>query len=105
MMKVLTIFLLQLFLQTSTHAQIPGIEIKNILEKDLKTTYLQSLEGHWGKCGSDTESCLSDQDDYKIVNLPKKESCFPYTVCGFYNCMEQCLCKKYSSKKIFKSWS
>ena len=89
MMKVLIVFLLQVFLLNPGHAQIPGIEIKNILENHLKTNYLQSLEQQWGKCAGDPESCLLDQDDYKIVNLPKKESCFPYTVCGFYDCMEQ----------------
>lgn len=89
MMKVLSVLLLQIFLQTSLHAEIPGINIKNILEQDLKTNYLQTLESHWGKCEGDPESCVADRDDYKVINLPEKESCFPYTVCGFYNCMEE----------------
>lgn len=70
-------------------AAIPGIEIKDILERNLKTTYLSSLEKKWGDCGSTPESCLSQKDDYQYLTLPKKESCFPYTTCGFYNCMEE----------------
>jgi len=70
-------------------AAIPGIEIKDLLERDLKTTYLSSLEKQWGDCGATPESCLSQRDDYKYLTLPKKETCFPYTTCGFYNCMEE----------------
>lgn len=82
------LFALLFFLPTILCAQIPGIEIKDILERDLKTNYLSSLEEKWGDCGSSPESCLSQRDDYQYLTLPKKESCFPYTTCGFYKCME-----------------
>lgn len=78
-------------------ADIPGIEIKTILETELKTTYLQSLEEKFGDCGATPESCLSIEDDsYQVLNLPQKEMCFPYTMCGFYKCME----KKYQCDTV-----
>ena len=91
-MKTLTVLLVQFLASVSVLSAndlAPNLEIKKILERDLETSYLQSLETHWGKCGSTKDSCLSDHDGYKVVNLPKKEACFPYTVCGFYDCMEE----------------
>ncbi len=81
--------ILILFFSTHTFATIPGIEIKDILENNLKTDYLKSLEEKFGDCGSNPESCLSFDRGYARLNLPKKEMCFPYTMCGFYNCMEE----------------
>lgn len=81
------IFLFLISLQS--FAGIPGIEIKTSLENELKGPYLASLESLWGKCGADSASCLTQKDDHLKLNLPKKELCFPYTMCGFYNCMEQ----------------
>ena len=82
------IFITILLFSYQLQANIPGIEIKDILENNLKTTYLTSLEKKWGDCGSTPESCLTKKDDYLYLTLPKKETCFPYTTCGFYNCME-----------------
>lgn len=59
------------------------------LQNDLKNNYLSSLEEKWGDCGASPESCLSQKEDHVILNLPGKELCFPYTQCGFYNCMEE----------------
>jgi hypothetical protein len=89
------IFLL-IFIPSTLLAAIPGIEIKDLLETELRSTYLSKLESLWGECGSSPESCLSLKDDYLLLNLPKKEACFPYTMCGFYNCMEE----KYSCEKV-----
>lgn len=72
-----------------SRAAFPEIEIKEKLEKELITNYLPSLEKIWGECGSTPESCLTKKEDYQYLTLPKKESCFPYTTCGFYNCMEE----------------
>lgn len=95
MAKIIFFFLL--FLCSSLLAQIPGIEIKNILEKDLKTHYLQSLEEKFGDCGADPESCLTKEDgEFMRLNLPEKEMCFPFTLCGFYKCME----KKYQCQSV-----
>lgn len=63
--------------------------IKAQLQSELTTVYLKKLEQKFGECGSGPESCLSQQEDYMQVNLPKKEICFPYTMCGFYHCMEK----------------
>ena len=82
------IFITILLFSYQLQANIPGIEIKDILENNLKTTYLTSLEKKWGDCGSTPESCLTKKVDYLYLTLPKKETCFPYTTCGFYNCME-----------------
>ncbi len=91
-------FLLLFFLfSVKAFAGIPGIEIKKLLEDDLKTNYLSTLESKWGDCGSSPESCLSVQDDeYMQLNLPQKELCFPYTMCGYYHCME----KKYRCSDV-----
>lgn len=70
-------------------AEVPESDIKTKLESELKGTYLSSLENLWGKCGSPPESCLSLKDNYQLLTLPKKELCFPYTLCGFYQCMEE----------------
>lgn len=90
-MKIKGLWIIIIYLITSHYslAAIPGIEIKDFLEKDLKTNYLLTLEKIWGDCGSTSESCLTKKDDYQYLTLPKKESCFPYTTCGFYNCMEE----------------
>ena len=77
------------FIPAIAFCAIPGIEIKDQLENELSTTYLQSLEAKWGECGSSPSKCLTNKDDYMVVNLPKKEACFPYTTCGFYHCMEE----------------
>lgn len=69
-------------------AEVPGVDIKRVIQNNLKTNYLSSLEKIWGDCGSTPESCLTNKDDYKYLTLPKQETCFPYTLCGFYNCME-----------------
>lgn len=84
------LLLLTAIFPTLLFAGIPGIEIKGVLEHELKTTYLQSLEQKFGECGDNPESCLSLQNgEYQVLNLPKKEMCFPYTTCGFYKCMER----------------
>lgn len=63
--------------------------IKARLEHELKTVYLNKLEQKFGDCGANPESCLSKIDNYMQVTLPQKELCFPYTLCGFYHCMEK----------------
>lgn len=73
----------------STAQEIPGIVVKAQLESELKTTYLHSLEKKWGDCGTSPESCLTKKDEYLYLSLPQKEICFPYTMCGFYHCMEE----------------
>ena len=89
-MNKIKFLIMTLFLVTGQLlATVPGINIKEILEEDLKTNYLASLEKIWGDCGSTPESCLTKKDDYQYLTLPKKETCFPYTNCGFYNCMEE----------------
>ena len=94
MNKFLLLFLL---LPLQLFADIPGLEIKAQLEEDLKTNYLSSLERKWGECGASPESCLSLKDnEYMELNLPNKELCFPYTMCGFYHCME----KKYRCSNV-----
>lgn len=72
-------------------------EVKNQLEKELKTTYAKSLEKALGDCGDNIDSCLELIDQsYMKANYKKKEICFPYTLCGFYNCMEE----KYNCESV-----
>ncbi len=71
-------------------------DVKYSIEHELKTTYLASLEKIWGACGDNPQSCLRQQDDYLLLNLEKKEICFPYTQCGFYRCMEN----KYNCESV-----
>lgn len=78
-----------LFFSTLLRGENPEIAIKDKLESELKGGYLKTLESLWGNCGSTPSSCLSLKDDYLQLSLPKKEMCFPYTMCGFYNCMEE----------------
>ncbi|MBC7713193.1 MAG: hypothetical protein H7177_07635 [Rhizobacter sp.] len=85
MMKVLLLIIL---FPVLVWAASPEAAIKGQLEYELKSSYLNSLEKIWGKCGSSPSSCLNLKDDYQLLTLPKKETCFPYTMCGFYNCME-----------------
>lgn len=69
----------------------PADIVKSLLQQELKTVYLKKLEQKFGDCGANPESCLSQVDDYMVANLPKAagEICFPYTMCGFYKCMEK----------------
>ena len=62
--------------------------IKKQLQDELSNQYLKKLEMKWGNCGADPASCLTKKDDYITANLPGAEICFPYTMCGFYHCME-----------------
>lgn len=62
--------------------------IKAQLQSELKSVYLKKLEQKFGDCGATPESCLSQKDDYMQATLPQKDICFPYTMCGFYHCME-----------------
>lgn len=81
--------LIVLFFNFNAWGESNQLEIKSRLQSELRTTYLEKLENIWGKCGATSESCLEEREDYMRVTLPKKESCFPYTMCGFYNCMEE----------------
>lgn len=84
-----TIFLILISaLIPSANATEVADQIKNRLQLELKYRYLKTLEDKFGDCGSYPDSCLSRLDDYMVANLPKKEVCFPYTMCGFYHCME-----------------
>jgi hypothetical protein len=59
------------------------------LQNELKTSYLNFLENEFGKCNDDLSTCLKKEDQYYRLSLPKKDLCFPYTVCGYYHCMEE----------------
>ena len=59
------------------------------LQQELKGPYLHFLESHFSKCEDDKSSCLFKKDNYMYLSLPKKDLCFPYTECGYYNCMEE----------------
>ena len=86
---MIKILILSFLVSLNLFAEAPEAVIKRQLESELKGSYLSSLEKYWGKCGSTPESCLSLKDNYQVLTLPKKEICFPYTMCGFYNCMEE----------------
>ena len=78
-----------LLAQNSDHMQEAEI-IKSALQRDLKNNYAKSLEQALGDCGDNIDSCLELIDQsYMRANYKKKEICFPYTVCGFYKCMEE----------------
>lgn len=62
--------------------------VKERLQSHLKNEYLPALESIWGKC-PEGQTCLNQQEDYMYLSLPKKNVCFPYTMCGFYHCMEE----------------
>jgi len=84
------IFILSVSFVFPSYAASIGETIKEQLQTDLKTNYLKKMETQFGDCGSTPESCLSVKDDYMIANFPKKKAaCFPYTMCGFYHCMEE----------------
>ncbi|MBC7537609.1 MAG: hypothetical protein H7281_02215 [Bacteriovorax sp.] len=84
------IFFILCFLNaTAVHSEDSTSRIKAKLQEDLVSHYLKSLEIKFGECGSSLQSCLQQKEDYMTANLPKSEVCFPYTMCGFYNCMEQ----------------
>jgi hypothetical protein len=62
--------------------------IKHKLEEDIRTNYLKKLEEKFGDCGATPSSCISRREDYMVASLPKGDVCLPYTMCGFYHCME-----------------
>jgi len=65
----------------------PPIVLK--LQHELETDYLHFLEKEFGECTGDVSTCLTKEENYYRLNLPKKDLCFPYTVCGYYHCMEE----------------
>lgn len=64
-------------------------DIVSDLQKDLWGPYFSYMEKHFSPCDGDKKSCLTPKEDYMFLSLPKKDLCYPYTVCGYYNCMEQ----------------
>lgn len=68
--------------------------IKARLQNELQQNYLPKLEEKWGKCDPLLSSCLklvvtNDQrENFMKAYLPSGNVCFPYTLCGFYHCME-----------------
>lgn len=93
MKTFLYIFGLVFFL-SSAFANETANRVKNQLQQDLLTHYLSKLEATFGDCGSHPSSCLSThspatKDQYVVASLPRAQVCFPYTMCGFYHCMEK----------------
>jgi len=82
-----SLFILSNF-STPTFSNEAAVRIKQLLQKELTTQYLRVLEAKFGDCGTDPSSCLSIKNNYMTANLPRAEVCFPYTMCGFYHCME-----------------
>ncbi|MDO9182297.1 MAG: hypothetical protein Q7U04_07800 [Bacteriovorax sp.] len=82
------LFILLQFAGPRAFADNPIQTVKSKLQAELVGPYLKKLESKFGDCGSGPQSCLRQVDDYMTANLPKKEICFPYTMCGFYHCME-----------------
>jgi hypothetical protein len=71
-------------------AEDPGRLIKQKLNQELQQVFFVNYEAKFGSCGNDPSKCLTVVDnDYIVANLPKREFCFPSTVCGFYHCMEE----------------
>ena len=62
--------------------------IKQKLENEIINLYLKKLEAKFGDCGATPSSCISNRDNYMVATLPRGEICLPYTMCGFYHCME-----------------
>lgn len=90
-LKYLFSIVLTLVLGSSlSYANETATRVKAQLQNELRTDYLKKLELKFGECGTDPASCLSlnQKDMYLSANLPAKEICFPYTMCGFYHCME-----------------
>jgi hypothetical protein len=81
-------FILCLFNLSPVFSEDSVTKIKTKLQEDLVSQYLKTLETKFGECGGSLQSCLQQKEDYLTANLPKKELCFPYTMCGFYHCME-----------------
>lgn len=67
-------------------ASATTVEIR--LQNELRGSYLQSLEKMFGACPPG-EECLREEQGAMRLKLPKKEMCFPYTMCGYYKCMEE----------------
>lgn len=82
-------FNLPLFAQEMNYEASYVETLKKQLQQDLKENYSPELEKALGDCGSDIDSCLVLIDQsYMVANYKEKEVCFPYTLCGFYHCME-----------------
>jgi hypothetical protein len=62
--------------------------VKNQLQHELTTHYLKKVEMTLGTCGDGPATCLSQKNNHMVANFPSGDICFPYTMCGFYHCME-----------------
>lgn len=83
MIKYFIGFFLLLFAASKASA-----DIVETLQKELLGPYLTYLESHFSPCDSQHQSCLIKKNDHMFLSLPKKDLCFPFTLCGYYNCME-----------------
>jgi hypothetical protein len=72
----------------SSQIAFADLAIKEKLESEVTNFYLKKLEVKFGDCGATPSSCISKREDYMVASLPKDEVCLPYTMCGFYHCME-----------------
>lgn len=75
-----------MFFSFGVKAELPIVQK---LQNELKTEYLKFLENEFGECDGDLSTCLTEENHYYRLKLPKKDLCFPYTVCGYYHCVEE----------------
>ena len=94
--KLPILFVLIVLNITCSYAQSTAQQIKSELQFELSTEYIKKLEEKFGECQSNVQSCLKQKNNYMMASLPRGEVCFPYTMCGFYNCME----KKYKCSDV-----
>lgn len=85
---ILNLFLTGVCLADSDHVT----KIKTALKTELINTYLPSMEKKLGNCQNSAclEKIESDNpnEQFWLAHFPKKDICFPDTMCGFYKCME-----------------
>lgn len=63
-------------------------EVKERLELHLKGDYLKDTLDALGPCSHG--DCLSDQETFMQLKLDDEQThCYPYTRCGYYECMEK----------------
>lgn len=57
------------------------------LQDHLQYDYLPEVQALLGDCGA--EDCLVREEDHLELQTPDRNLCFPWTQCGYYDCMER----------------
>ncbi len=93
-MKNLVVFFIILLFNGGALARTSSRYVENAkaqLHQNLHGAYLQEVMALLGECNylSSQRECLNFVGDWVTLKTSAGEACYPYTMCGYYQCMEE----------------